>query len=339
MSCLCTGLARVALRDVRSDPLDHRQKPGKDLQPEIIKFKSSVFSSPPDSVMGRCMLHVPAFVSDNFLHVQDGLYIRNFPQHIQSQLLEIERTVDGTEADRLALLYMVGLLLFQDCVQQGMTGMEEQLVDVMYDGLSVQGTAMRIAMDYAADSPDDILDDIPDDIPDDSPDDISGMLDMLNDVNSLDVSGQLTYTMQLDAHTRQLYYEALKHDVFSMARKRGTATESQKNWFVQVVHRAHQDIEICESKVSDFNTYVRRCMVEDGFAVCTQPLSATRVATFWLELTLYLCKGHLRNSSAWHHIIHLLCASRLLCVWFDASACQQGAYTVSYPKHDCLPIT
>ena len=125
---VCAGMARVALRVVRFDPLDDRLEVYPDIADNILEFVSSVFDS------NTVMLRRPDCISDSLKDELDGevsaIHVPLQCTEAPSQLLAIEEKVGGSEADRVALLLTVGILLLHILVDQNSS---DQVLDPVLD--------------------------------------------------------------------------------------------------------------------------------------------------------------------------------------------------------------
>ena len=119
----CAGVARVAFRIVRRDPFDDRLKVPTDILDEIKTFTESVFSA--------AELTPLAFLSDSVReqwpdHNPCGMATRN-------RLKDLLKELKGDDADRPAVILMVGLLVFHGLVRRGSRGPESFDVDTVLD--------------------------------------------------------------------------------------------------------------------------------------------------------------------------------------------------------------
>lgn len=130
---VCAGMARVFLRVVRFDPLDDRLEVYPDIADTILQFVSSVFSGISQdgttAMPTRFYICRPDFVSDSLKYeLDDEVAAFQVPgaavqvplqcEEARSKLLAIEEKVGGSEADRVALLLTVGILLLHILIEK-----------------------------------------------------------------------------------------------------------------------------------------------------------------------------------------------------------------------------
>lgn len=125
---LCAGMARVALRVVRHDRFDDPIKVYSDVKDPVQRFTESVFGQA-EHELEHTIIIPPSIISDALLEgprASPGVVAR-----VARRLLEIEKKVDGSPADRMALMYMVGIFLFHNLIQQGRR--ERLVTEIQFD--------------------------------------------------------------------------------------------------------------------------------------------------------------------------------------------------------------
>lgn len=101
---------------------DDRLKVYADIRNSILQFTNSVFQHTKDEDEGDAAEHecmfTPVFIPESLLEAQQGNTGPCNMVRITRRLHQIHRKVAGVKADRFALLYMVGIFLFHDLVEE-----------------------------------------------------------------------------------------------------------------------------------------------------------------------------------------------------------------------------